>query len=68
MKPMAIPIIHTDFIRRDPTPLKRSAPMTSSRSIGVLAALLCLLLWPSHAAAQRDELARLMRAREVAYQ
>ena len=42
--------------------------MIATRSVGVLAGLLCLLLWPAHAVAQQADWERYMRAGAAAYQ
>ncbi len=41
--------------------------MISTKSVGVLAGLLCLLLWPAYAVAQQADWERYMRAGEAAY-
>ncbi len=41
--------------------------MISTKSVGVLAGLLCLLLWPPHAVAQQADWDRYMRAGAAAY-
>ncbi len=42
--------------------------MSATKSVGVLAGLLCLLLWPAHAVAQQADWERRMRAGLTAYQ
>ena len=42
--------------------------MIATNSVGVLAGLLCLLLWPAPTVAQQAEWGRYMRAGEAAYQ
>ncbi len=42
--------------------------MIATKSVGVLAGLLCLLLWPAHTVAQQGDWERRMRAGSAAYQ
>ncbi len=42
--------------------------MIATKSVRVLASLLCLLLWPAHAVAQQADWERHMRAGVAAYQ
>ena len=42
--------------------------MIATRSVRVLASLVCLLLWPAHAVAQEVDWERHMRAGDTAYQ
>ena len=42
--------------------------MIATKSVGVLASLLCLLLWPVHAVAQQGDWDRHIRAGITAYQ
>ncbi len=42
--------------------------MIATKSVGVRAGLLCLLLWPAHAVAQQGDWDRHMRAGDAAYQ
>ncbi len=42
--------------------------MIATKSVGVLAGLLCLLLWPAHAVAQQADWERYMRTGAAAYQ
>ncbi len=42
--------------------------MISTKSVRVLAGLLCLLFWPAHAVAQQADWERHLRAGAAAYQ
>ncbi|MCZ6577411.1 MAG: tetratricopeptide repeat protein [Gammaproteobacteria bacterium] len=42
--------------------------MITTKSVGVLAGLFCLLLWPAHAVAQPADWERHLRAGEAAYE
>ncbi len=48
--------------------LRDTAPTIATKSVGVLAGLLWLLLWPAHAVAQQGNWERRMRAGAAAYQ
>ena len=43
-------------------------PVIATKSVWVLAGLLCLLLWPAHAVAQQADWERHLRAGAAAYQ
>ncbi len=53
--------------RKGDVHLRDTAPMISTKSVGVLAGLLCLLLWPAHTVAQQADRERYMRAGVAAY-
>ncbi len=42
--------------------------MIAKKSVGIVAGLVCLLLWPAHAVAQQGDWERRLRAGEAAYQ